>query len=281
MTIMNGLVDNQATARFFDSMAGDYDRDFARSMFGQELRAIVWERLAAHFKPGDRVLELNCGTGEDAVWLAKRGVRVLATDVSTKMVNLTLHKANANGVTSMIETRVLDIAAPGSEFGGLKFDGVLSNFGGLNCARDLGPLVLMLAAHVVPRGTLVLVFMGRYCAWEMAYHFLHLRAGAAFRRLRPVGAQATRGPHVVRVWYPTTQSLRRTLEPWFEEKRIMGLGTFLPPTHLAPVVLRRPRLYRMMLRLEHRFAPRFPFNLVGDHTICEYQRTGEVLPHDH
>ena len=37
-------------------------------------------------KAGERVLELNCGTGEDAVHLARRGVRVLATDNSPRML---------------------------------------------------------------------------------------------------------------------------------------------------------------------------------------------------
>jgi len=277
----SGFAEGRATAGYFDSMAPDYDREFTRSPLGQELRAIVRERVAANFKSGDHVLELNCGTGEDAVWMAKRGIRILATDVSEEMLNSTRRKAAAGGVAPMIETRRLDISLPGSGVTGLKFNGVLSNFGGLNCAKDLTPLVSMLAGSVAPGGTLVLVPMGRHCAWEMAWHCLHLHPSAAFRRHGPGGAEARRGPYVIRVWYPSAGSLRRTLAPWFEEKRVTGLGTFLPPTYLERVVLRRPGLYRTLVRLERRLSAKFPFNLVGDHMICEYQRTGEASRHEH
>ena len=48
-----------------------------RSRLGRRCSAqAVWRRLDDGFGPGDRVLELGCGTGEDAVHLAQRGVRV-------------------------------------------------------------------------------------------------------------------------------------------------------------------------------------------------------------
>ncbi len=276
---MNGVADSRAAAEFFDRAAKSYDREFARSPLGQELRTIVRERLAASFKPGDRVLELNCGTGEDAVWLARRGVQILATDVSREMLNRTSEKAAACGLTSMIQVGRLDLARPGPEYIGRKFEGVFSNFGGLNCATDLEPLASMLAECVVPGGTLVLVFMGRYCAWEMAWHCLHFRPAVAFRRLKPGGTVAG-AECAMRVWYPTTRSISRVLAPSFEMRRAAALGVFLPPTYLAEVILRRPRLFRVLRHLERTLAARFPFKFVGDHTICEYRRTGDGRVHE-
>ena len=84
---------NNAAA--FDSFAADYDRSFTTSAIGQRLRAAVWRRLDAAFRPGDRVLELNCGTGEDAVYLGRRGVHVLTTDISTEMLTVTRAKVTA------------------------------------------------------------------------------------------------------------------------------------------------------------------------------------------
>ncbi len=276
---MNGVANSRAVAGFFDHAARYYDREFVRTPLGQELRAIVRERLAASFKPGDRVLELNCGTGEDAVWLARRGVQILATDVSPEMLNLTSEKAAACGLTSMIQVGRLDLARPGREYIGRKFEGVFSNFGGLNCARDLEPLASMLAECVVPGGTLLLVFMGRYCAWEVAWHCLHFRPAAAFRRLKPGGTMAG-AEYAMRVWYPNTRSMNRVLAPWFEIRRAAAVGVFLPPTYLAEVILRRPRLFRVLRNLERAFAARFPFKFIGDHTICEYRRTGDVRVHE-
>src|ERR1700691_417338 len=70
----------------FDAMAGTYDSQFTASRIGTMMRRAVWARCAARFAPGSRILEMNCGTGEDALWLAQRGVEVLATDVSPAML---------------------------------------------------------------------------------------------------------------------------------------------------------------------------------------------------
>src|SRR6478735_6450842 len=91
----------------FDGMAADYDRSFTASSIGQRMRAVVWHRLATAFRSGERVLELNCGTGEDAVHLGSRGVRVLATDTSELMIEKARIKVAAAGLAEQIETRRL------------------------------------------------------------------------------------------------------------------------------------------------------------------------------
>ena len=93
----------------FDALAADYDRSFTASAIGQRMRAAVWRRLDTAFAPGERVLELNCGTGEDAVHLAERGVRVLATDVSPGMLAMTRAKVERAGVADRVEVAELPI----------------------------------------------------------------------------------------------------------------------------------------------------------------------------
>ena len=82
----------------FDAFAGDYDDLFTRSTLGRLLRLRVWEKLADHFSSGQHVLELACGTGEDAVWLAGQGIRVTAPAGSAGMIRATEAKAKAAGV---------------------------------------------------------------------------------------------------------------------------------------------------------------------------------------
>src|SRR5690348_11622808 len=55
----------------FDGKAHDYDADFTATGLGSVLRVRVWDRLAVLFAGRERLLELGCGTGEDAVWLAR------------------------------------------------------------------------------------------------------------------------------------------------------------------------------------------------------------------
>jgi|GEM_PF-489962 len=109
----------------FDAMAADYDDGFTHTELGQRLRRAVHRRLDHHFQPGHRVLELNCGTGEDAVHLARRGVHVVATDRSPEMIRVTRAKARRAGVADRIQAQPLAIedldpglhGAPSSEGG--------------------------------------------------------------------------------------------------------------------------------------------------------------------
>src|SRR6266849_7578758 len=91
----------------FDALAEGYDAGFSQGTLGTLLRQAVWRRLDACFAPGAAVLELNCGTAEDALHLARRGVRVLATDVSSGMLERARAKLAASGLAGAIELRRL------------------------------------------------------------------------------------------------------------------------------------------------------------------------------
>jgi cyclopropane fatty-acyl-phospholipid synthase-like methyltransferase len=52
------------------------------------------------FPRGSRLLEIGCGTGDEALYLARRGRIVLATDISPRMAAETL--AKARGIVSAL-----------------------------------------------------------------------------------------------------------------------------------------------------------------------------------
>jgi SAM-dependent methyltransferase len=109
------ITEPPAGASPFDELASGYDDTFTRGAIGALLRRPLWRRLDAAFAPGSRVLELGCGTGEDAVHLGRRGVRVLATDASPGMVAAARRKVAAAGLAERVE--VLQLAI--EELGGL------------------------------------------------------------------------------------------------------------------------------------------------------------------
>src|SRR3990172_8165968 len=256
----------------FDQVAFNYDRQFTDTQLGGAVRRKVWESLAVHIRPGMHVLEIGCGTGEDAVWLAERGARVVATDISPAMLEVTRRKAERAGVSDRIDTRILDAASPVAVFSDGEFGMAVSNFGVLNCVPDLHPVANALAAWLRPGGWLVVVFINRWCGWEIAWHVTHGQPRAAFRRLRR-SVEARVGEATVPVWYPSVASIRRVLAPRFMLRQLTGLGAFLPPSYLEPVVARRPRLLDLLARLEWATATVFPFNRLADHVILEFQRT--------
>jgi len=61
----------------FDSLAASYDRGFGLSPAGRLFRFRVAERVMSAAPPGARVLDIGCGTGEDAIWLAAQGYAAL------------------------------------------------------------------------------------------------------------------------------------------------------------------------------------------------------------
>jgi ubiquinone/menaquinone biosynthesis C-methylase UbiE len=72
----------------FDSIAGQYDATFTSSTIGQVQREPVWDELKKTFHRGDRILDIGCGTGVDARFLAERGIDVVACDSSTRMLRI-------------------------------------------------------------------------------------------------------------------------------------------------------------------------------------------------
>ena len=73
----------------FDSVAADYDGARGNNDLIQDMRAEMWRWLARTFAPGERLIDLGCGTGLDAVHLAEMGYEVTATDWSPQMVQRT------------------------------------------------------------------------------------------------------------------------------------------------------------------------------------------------
>jgi SAM-dependent methyltransferase len=252
----------------FDAVAESYDREFTHTLLGRELRARVWQQLAARFPAGSRVLELNCGTGEDAAWLARCGVEVVATDVSNAMLAVAKRKT----VEMTVEVRRLDLAYPEADFHPGLFDGAFSNFGGLNCVADLRPLARVLSLWLKPGAALIVVVMGPICLWEMAWYLLHGEPRAACRRWARGGTEARVGKRTVKVYYPWPGEVARAFAPAFRRAQLTGLGVTLPPTTMAATMERYKGLLRRLSAIEKPLARVWPLSSLGDHYILEMER---------
>jgi ubiquinone/menaquinone biosynthesis C-methylase UbiE len=268
------LSSNTSVSTAFDAFAGDYDDNFTNSALGRLLRPRVWEKLAEHFRAGQHILELACGTGEDALWLAKQGLRVTATDGSPEMVRLAAAKAQAAGladrlVTAQLSWQEITSGRSLAALAGSQFDGGLSNFGGLNTIDDWSALAAGLSHLIRPGGKLILVPMGPFCPWEIVWYLSHAQPKTAFRRFRPV-ASAKIGQTTIPIWYPSAKRLRRAFSTWFEHRRTESLGLWLPPSYLDHFVNKWPAIFARLNRFEHSIA-RLTAGW-GDHYISIFER---------
>jgi ubiquinone/menaquinone biosynthesis C-methylase UbiE len=71
---------------YWDAAAETYVRDFTATSIGETRRYAVWSRLEKIVSSGQKLLELNCGTGIDAVHLAQRGIQLVSCDISLRMI---------------------------------------------------------------------------------------------------------------------------------------------------------------------------------------------------
>jgi ubiquinone/menaquinone biosynthesis C-methylase UbiE len=239
----------------FDRIARSYDTLWTETPAGRAQREAVWRGLDRFFQPGDEILDVGCGTGEDAVHLGRHGVHVSAIDASGEMVKA----ASSRGVAAtQLAIEELDrIQAT--------YRGVLSDFGALNCAPNLGTAAASLARLVRPRGYAVICLLNRTCAWEMAWFGFRLRLRTAFRRLQRGGVSSSLG---VRVYYFSAREVRRAFEPSFELVQSCGVGVFVPPSY----VKLSERVVRLAAEADARLGDLPLLRAVGDHRLYVFRR---------
>ena len=255
-------MDSSSTSAF-DGKAPGYDAEFTASALGSLLRVRVWDRLSAVFAGRERLLELGCGTGEDAVRLARAGHYVFATDASAEMIRIARLKAAAAGCAERIEFSVMPIEALHTLPRGQTFDGVFSNFGAINCVADIPRLAHSLAAHLQPGAPLLFVAMGRYVPWEWAWYLARGDRHRAFRRLDRAGV-LWRG---MNIHYPTPTELAEALAPQFVTRRRAALGFALPPSYAAGWLDSRPHWLGALAAVER--ATRRVTSGLADHYMLE------------
>ena len=257
----------------FDAVADEYDAHFTNSMIGRAQRESVWLEMDRLFHPGQRVLDINCGTGVDALHLAARGIHVVACDASREMVAVARRRREASPYGDHVDLRILAIEQIGELEQEGSHEGVLSNFAGLNCLADMRRVAGDLARLVRPGASVILCLFGRFCLWEMVWYFLQGDIKKAFRRFRGKGVIANLAPgHSVLVRYPSVRSLCRDLGGYFRLVSWKGVGVAVPPSYLEPWAARFARLFNFAARIDPFLGRCRGFRALADHVVVIFER---------
>ena len=238
----------------FDSFANKYDATFTLTKIGKAQREIVWAYLNT-ILPGKeslKVLELNCGTGEDALWFAKKGHMVLATDISGKMLEITEKKAAVNKLNDRIKTSKIDLTRIEEFTSDETFDIVFSNFGGINCIsfKDLYNLPAFLSKLIKPSGRLIMVIMPTFCLWEMCYFTLKLNLKKAFRRSSTKAVKMKLNGKEILIYYYTPILINKIFRKEFIQEALRPVGFFIPPSYLNNFFSSKHKTFNFIKKFE-------------------------------
>jgi SAM-dependent methyltransferase len=255
------------TQRAFDGVAEGYDRSNADNPLLCAMRERVRRAVDLFVPAASHLLDLGCGPGGDAEYLATQGFRVTAIDWSPAMVDVARRRVSGAGVWHRVDVlqlgiQDLDCLAPE------QFDAAYSNFGPLNCVPDPAAAARLIADRLRPGGVLVASVIGRVCPWEIA---LYLARGewsrAAVRSSRQLVPVPLDGRTVWTRYFSPREFTRIFEAAGFTRVALRTVGLFVPPPYLQAFAGRHPAFVSCLQRLEDVVADWPGFRACGDHFL--------------
>ncbi|MEA1062668.1 class I SAM-dependent methyltransferase [Erwinia sp. HR93] len=139
-------------------------------------------RFTEHLSPG-KALELGCGRGDDAVWLAKKGWQVTALDLSSRALEYARANASRAGVDGNIAFTQHDLT---QSFPQGQYDLIVASF--LESPLTFDRFTIFRAAfdRIAPGGMLLITSHAKPPCWGKHADRPFLSAKEAFSQLEPV-----------------------------------------------------------------------------------------------
>jgi ubiquinone/menaquinone biosynthesis C-methylase UbiE len=224
-------------AAAFDRLAADYDSWYQTSI-GARSEALEKEAVLglADPLPGEKALDVSCGTGNYAIALAGKGARVTAVDPSAAMLEIARSKA----FRAKLPIDYRRGTAEDLPFADDSFD-LLTAVLMLEFISSPGEVLSEMLRVLRPGGRLVIGVLGKYSLWAAARRLKSLFAPSIWRRAtffsarELAGLLTAAGAHSFKwksaIYFPPVDS--SWLLDRFEalegigQKAFLGLGAFL------------------------------------------------------
>ncbi|MBL7703098.1 MAG: class I SAM-dependent methyltransferase [Ferruginibacter sp.] len=266
------LHNEQQSAKAFSLQSKIFDELYGGNSIIQYKRERVRAVAERYIKAGSQVLELNSGTGEDAIWFAERGHRVHATDISAGMQERLTTKAAALNLQEKISTEVISFTNLQNLKEQKEYDLIFSNFAGLNCTGELDKVLNSFSSLLKPKGVALLVILPKFCLWEFLLLFKG-RFKTAFRRFfSSKGVQAHIEGTYFRCWYYHPSYVIKHLQGQFNVLTVEGLCTLVPPSYIEGFAQKHPRLFSFLKSKENKWKTSWPWKHIGDYYIIALEK---------
>jgi ubiquinone/menaquinone biosynthesis C-methylase UbiE len=273
---MNNTADKlteSLAAEAFGRQAPLFDELYNKDVIIQYKRKRVRDHLLPYLRPESHILELNAGTGEDAIFFARQGHNVHATDISPLMQEVLKEKVKHNDLQSAISTETCSFTELEYLVNRGPYDCIFSNFAGLNCTDQLGKVLASFDKLLKPGGIATLVILPKFCLWE----FLLLFKGkfkTAFRRFAGTkGAKAHIERQIFRCWYYNPSFMEKNLPASFRILKIEGLCTLVPPSYLEGFAEKYPKSFNYLKNKEEKLKSKWPWRSIGDYFIITARKS--------
>jgi len=258
----------------FNKQAKVFDEIYSGNTIIQYKRRRVREHVQRFLNPGSRILELNAGTGEDAIYFAEQGHWIHATDISAGMQSKLVEKVNQEELQDKITheicsfTNLVNLTQQGP------YDLIFSNFGGLNCTSELEKVLRSFDPLLKDHGIVTLVILPKFCLWETALA-LKGKFKTAFRRFfSGRGRKAHIEGEYFLCWYYNPSYIEQLLKNDFEVLSVEGLCAFVPPSYIENFAEKFPRAFKTLATLEERWKTKWPWKRMGDYYIISLRKKG-------
>jgi ubiquinone/menaquinone biosynthesis C-methylase UbiE len=253
-------------ASAYDRIAGVYDDQVQG---GQWMRGMLWESYQRRFTPGQCLLDLSCGTGIDALFLAQLGFRVVGIDISARMIEQLEMKAKRLNLSDRVQAYVRDITDlhPWSP---PPFDGIISAFAGLSTLPDLTDVASDAHRLLKPGGYFIIHMLNRAYPRER----LGLIRHGQWANARDTMKRRTIAPHIGGIpvqhyLYRPGEVYRRFFKQRFHLRHVYGMGILRPPN---PPRWLSPSVLNLLGRLDRSASGRYPFYNWGQFFVLELQK---------
>ncbi len=260
--------DERTVLRAFNGIAAKYDSVFDAGEVTRTLRARIHALIASLVAPSSHILDINCGTGTDALAIAAMGHSVVGVDIAPLMIKEARVKGSGNSRVRFAEGTFSDLGTSQQN----DFDLVLSNFGGLNCAPDVAGIGTQVDSLLKPDGYFVAVVMPPFSLWEVSAKIARGQFITAARRVLRAKAIAAFDRETFSVHYHTPGALTKALRPHFRRTDLFGLNILSPPPHARRFAASFPRLSLALTRLDDLIRPVPVLRSMGDHYVAVFRK---------
>ncbi len=258
----------------FDSVAKEYDDQFTNTQLGRMYRKQVHIYLGQSFSKNKalNILELNCGTGEDAIYLANQGHKIIACDVSSEMINVAKQKVSKKSLNDKVTFVECDIRNLHSSIRQKKYNFIFSNFGGLNCLspQDLAKLSQEIVNLLEDNGRFIAVVMPKFCLWESIYFAAKFQFEKIFRRNSNKAVKVKVGTDYIETWYYSPSDFKHIFGHEFEILKSLPIGIALPPPYLNAFFEKKKSILRILLKLENVLKNLAGLSSISDHYLIDF-----------